>query len=286
MNPIKLISLQELSNNDLVSHKLLYTHQSKENKESWVTPFTPYRSSYYAFALCIRGHATFQVNLQEFKIVKGSLIFVKNNDIKQWFHRSEDYETYTILFEKEAILNAVGNQVFEQDFDFFNKGIVVSLTQTQQKKLKTQFEQFGKLYATFSKFQNQQLAHYLAIMLYSTAELTVNQEQSYKTSRSKQITNDFIKLASKYVINERNLDFYSQQIGLSKKHLSETIKSELNKTASQILGEYLLLEAKVMLNETTLTIEEIAFHLNFNDSSAFNKFFKRHTGLTPKSYRN
>ena len=100
-----------------------------------------------------------------------------------------------------------------------------------------------------------------------------------------EIYNRFLKLASEHVIETRQLNFYSQKIGVSKKHLSETIKKVSGKPSSKVLNEFLLLEAKVLLNESNKTIEAISYYLNFNDSSAFNKFFKRHTGMTPKKYQ-
>lgn len=286
MDPVKFISLQEAANEKLINQKLIYIFQSNKNRGIWVKPLAPYRTSYYAFYLCVKGTATFRVNLKDFAICKGSLIVVKDDDIKQWSYRSKDYETHTVFFEKEAIMAAVGNQVFEQDFSFFNEGIVViDLTTDQIQEFKNQLSLFAKLYNASSKFRCQKIAHYLSILLYSTTEYLPSERDSLNISRSKEITNEFIKLASRKVVNNRNLDYYSQQLGLSKKHLSETIKKELNKTATQVLGDYLLLEAKVKLKETTGTIEEIAHYLNFSDTSAFNKFFKRHTGLTPKKYR-
>ncbi len=286
MDPVRIISLQEAAIEKLIIQKLIYIFQSNENRAFWVKSHQPYRSSYYAFYLCIRGKATFRVNLKDFEIRKGSLIVVKDDDIKQWVYRSKNYEAHTVFFEKEAIIAVVRNQVFELDFSFFNESIVVvDLSSKKMTEFKDQLIHFAKLYTTPGKFRSQKLAHYLSILLYTTAEYLPSQKKSANISRSKEITNAFIKLASKNVINHRNLDYYSHQLGLSKKHLSKTIKKELNKTASQVLGDYLLLEAKVRLKETTATIEEIAHYLNFNDPSAFNKFFKRHTGLTAKKYR-
>lgn len=285
-NQIKNISIKEAFNSGAKLHPLVYGYQSKKNRDNWVKPHMPYRSSYFAIALCLQGEATFQVNLKEYQIKKGSLIFVSHDAIKQWLYRSEDYNTHTILFEKEAIMHAVGNAVFEQDFSFFYEGCTIfDLPNAQQEDMESHFLRFRKFYKQKDKFRNQKLAHNLAIILYTIGEYLPIEKHTNSISRAKQITNDFIRLASKHVVTERNLSFYSQLLSLSKKHLSETIKSELGKTASQILTEYLLLEAKVRLKETTATIEQIAYQLHFNDASAFNKFFKRHTGNSPKKYR-
>lgn len=283
---VKKISLEEAFRSKSGSHPLVYAYQFEKNRDNWVKAHTPYRSSYFAIALCLQGDATLQVNLNEYQIRKGSMIFVRNDDIKQWLHRSEDYRTHNILFEKEAILYAVGNAVFEQDFSLFNEGCAIfDLTSVQEEEISRHFLQFKKVYKRQGKFRDQKLAHHLAIILYTISEYLPLEKHTHSIKRGKEIANEFIRLASKHVIEERHLDFYCQQLNLSKKHLSETIKSELDKTASQLLAEFLLLEAKVKLRETSATIEEIAFQFQFSDASAFNKFFKRHTGISPTTYR-
>lgn len=286
MNKIKKVSIKEAINKEVIGIKRIYLYQSRLNQSDWIKAFEPYRSSYYAVAICIGGNAMLKVNLKEYKITKGDLIFVKNDDIKQWLYRCNDYETHTILFEKDTILNAITNSVFERDFDFFNNAShVFSLSKKQLKQFKELFLRFKKKSSISSKFQPIKLALNLTEILYEIAELELSQTEQLQLTRSKEILNQFIKLASTAVTQKRSLDYYSQQIGISKKHLSETIKAETNKTATQLLNEYLLLESKVLLKESTATVEEIAFQLHFSDASAFNKFFKRHTGLTPRKYR-
>lgn len=51
-------------------------------------------------------------------------------------------------------------------------------------------------------------------------------------------------------------------------------------------NEYVILEAKIMLKNIDLSIQEIAYRLNFATQSAFGKYFKLKTGIGPKLYRN
>jgi AraC-like DNA-binding protein len=211
---------------------------------------------------------------------------VRNADIKQWLFRSDNYEIHSILFEKDALINAVGNEVFNQDFGFFNDELYkLNLNKDQAFQLESDFLDFKKIYLQKHKMRNRKLAHFLAIILYSIAEISSGIFPPGTLSRARELTNQFIGLACKHVVNERSLDYYSDRMGISTKHLSETVKSVLDKPASAVLADLLLLEAKVRLKESTFTVEEIAFQLHFNDASAFNKFFKRHAGTTPNQYR-
>ena len=63
------------------------------------------------------------------------------------------------------------------------------------------------------------------------------------------------------------------------------IKEYSGKSAVEWINEFVILEAKIMLKNTDLSIQKIAFRLNFATQSAFGKYFKLQTGMGPKAYR-
>jgi len=68
-------------------------------------------------------------------------------------------------------------------------------------------------------------------------------------------------------------------------HLCSTIRSVSERTAGDIIIDAILTDAKAQLKLTTRQIKEIAMSLGFDNVAFFNRFFKSHTGSTPKSYR-
>ena len=85
---------------------------------------------------------------------------------------------------------------------------------------------------------------------------------------------------------ERNVSFYADKMHLSPQHLSTTIKKITGKTLTDIISSFIINDAKAKLKSTEMTIQEIAYSLNFPDISFFGKYFKRYTGMSPKQYRN
>jgi AraC family transcriptional regulator of adaptative response / methylphosphotriester-DNA alkyltransferase methyltransferase len=67
-------------------------------------------------------------------------------------------------------------------------------------------------------------------------------------------------------------------------HLSKLIKLATGQHACHFYQQKIVLEAKRLLNDSTLPIGAIAHKLDY-DVSNFTKFFKRFTGLTPSAYR-
>lgn len=77
----------------------------------------------------------------------------------------------------------------------------------------------------------------------------------------------------------------AKQLFVNPNYLNGLIKSLTGKTASSHIQEKILLEAKSFLLHTDLQVSEIAYKLGFENTSYFNRFFKKNTKLTPTAYR-
>ncbi|QMU65257.1 MAG: helix-turn-helix domain-containing protein [Flavobacteriaceae bacterium] len=83
----------------------------------------------------------------------------------------------------------------------------------------------------------------------------------------------------------KTISEYADNLRITPTHLNRICKSNVGLAASQVIQNFILLEAKRNLNYTSHTISEISHILNFNDLGYFCRFFKKHTGKTPKAYR-
>ena len=59
-----------------------------------------------------------------------------------------------------------------------------------------------------------------------------------------------------------------------------------NKPPKQHINELLINHSKVLLQNLSKDISQVAFELNFADPSYFGRLFKQLTKLTPTEYRN
>ena len=69
----------------------------------------------------------------------------------------------------------------------------------------------------------------------------------------------------------------------SLKYMSLMIKAYSGKSALEWLNEYVIMEARLLLDYTDLTVQEISYRLNFPTQSAFGKYFRQQVGVSPKS---
>ena len=82
------------------------------------------------------------------------------------------------------------------------------------------------------------------------------------------------------------MSFYAKQLNITPKYLSSVVKEVSGKTAARWIDESVILEAKALLKYSGMSIQEIAYHLNFSTQSFFGKYFKRYVGMSPLAYRN
>ncbi|MEQ9290245.1 MAG: AraC family transcriptional regulator [Cyclobacteriaceae bacterium] len=95
----------------------------------------------------------------------------------------------------------------------------------------------------------------------------------------------FKTLLNENFIKLRSPADYAALMNLSVHRLNSICKSTCNMTVADLIKQRLLVEAKNLITHTGLNISEIAYSLNFSDSSNFTKFFRSLTRLTPVEYR-
>lgn len=86
-------------------------------------------------------------------------------------------------------------------------------------------------------------------------------------------------------MSERSVTFYAEQLCITPKYFSSLVKKLSGKSAAQWIDNYVILEAKNLLKYSDMSIQEIAYRLNFSTQSFFGKYFKHQTGLSPTQYR-
>lgn len=96
----------------------------------------------------------------------------------------------------------------------------------------------------------------------------------------------FLELVETNIAKYKQVSHYTDLLHLSSYQLNAITKALLNKTPSEIINEYILLESKRQLLATSNQVSQIAYHLGYEDASYFIRFFKKHIGSSPEAFRN
>lgn len=104
-------------------------------------------------------------------------------------------------------------------------------------------------------------------------------------SYSQERFEEFIELLDRHIATHKQVSQYAGMMNLSPYQLNEITKTSVGKTASALINEHIILEAKRYLLATPNQVKEIANQLGYEDTSYFIRFFKKHTGHSPEAFR-
>ncbi|UXX79462.1 helix-turn-helix transcriptional regulator [Reichenbachiella carrageenanivorans] len=95
----------------------------------------------------------------------------------------------------------------------------------------------------------------------------------------------FIQLLenSRPIVNQ--VAHYAERLHTSPQNLSQICRKQAGVSASEVIAEYIISEAKRLLDYTSYSVAQVAYELNFKDPSHFTKYFKRRAQVTPQDYR-
>lgn len=96
---------------------------------------------------------------------------------------------------------------------------------------------------------------------------------------------ELLRLLEAKITEVRNVSQYADLLKLSVYQLNAITKASVGKTTADLINEQILLEAKRYLLATPNQIKDIAWHLGYEDTSYFIRFFKKHTGQSPDAFR-
>lgn len=85
---------------------------------------------------------------------------------------------------------------------------------------------------------------------------------------------------------KRSVQFYADLLFITPKHLTKTLRELTTKTGSMLIDDMVIVEAKILLGDHASSVSQVADMLHFSDQFFFSSFFKKHTGLSPKDYKN
>jgi AraC family transcriptional activator of pobA len=281
--PIPTFPLSILSQPGAAASELLLVNQPIEATTTAIQ--APYRSTYYGVGICLAGTAELRSNLETYAVAAGWMVTMSPHTIKQWLHRSADFTTLSVFFTNELAQTAA---LRVDQYAFFDPtarhAFPVSPAQQQQVEATLHFLQVK--HAGSPAGHSTIVPHVLRVLLSETEAIYAQQQVTpTNQTRAQWLAAEFKKLVQHHCVAERALTFYARHLCVTASHLSESVKEVTGRTAGEWLTEAVALEAKVLLQNPSLSVAQVADSLHFVDQSTFGKFFKQATGFSPSQYR-
>ena len=137
-------------------------------------------------------------------------------------------------------------------------------------------------------YKTEVLHHEFNVFLFELASILKKHRihQSTKPTRKEDILNVFTKLLTMHFKEERSVQYYAAAMFITSNHLSKTVKELTNKPCRDLIDAMVIIEAKVLLDDASLSVANVSELLHFSDQFFFSKFFKNNTGINPSQYKN
>lgn len=127
---------------------------------------------------------------------------------------------------------------------------------------------------------------HLTLAIFYAYSNTKHAPVSDRTGRKDELYGEFTDLVRRHFRTCRDVSYYADRLCITVKYLSQVVKEQTGRPASEVIEKYVITECKALLSSTTMSIQQIADTLNFSSQSVFGKYFKRATGMSPREYRN
>ena len=258
----------------------------------------PVRFDGYVIFFLKKGEGSFRLefNLDSYEIHENSLLITApGNIIRISAYKEEnlpDSELVFALFSRDFVSNVHldFNQAF-QDAVHFLQSPCLTLNEEQLDIATEYFSLARKIIHSSLDNKREVISSLLTSITYMTVNIwnshiaAARQQQDHSTLRINQMYEQFISLVSEYHDRERGMEFYADKLFITPKYLSKVIKQASGRSGPEWIDSFVILEAKNLLKYTDKPIKEVVWQLHFPNPSVFNKYFKKHTGMTPSEYR-
>ncbi len=252
-------------------------------------PQEPTRLNFILMALCKKGKAQYSIDTREQMVNPGDLLFISERHILDNYMASPNFECLCIMVSTKFYHEFVQNVKNVSSLLLFSmNNPVVSLTPREIQVFSNYFQTIREKMADRShQYRTPLVQALLLAMFYDMSNVIYRVERmtNRKQTRAEAIFANFIHLLEQNFRTQRRVSWYADQLCITPKYLSEIIKKISLRTPNEWIDNYVILEARVLLKNTTKSIKEITDELNFPNQSFLGKYFKEHVGVSPSEYR-
>lgn len=248
----------------------------------------PYnRRTFYKVSL-LSGHSKIHYADQTIEVTDSVLVFTNPMVPYSWELIGETQTGYFCIFTA-AFFNGFGNI---KDYPVFQSAdtAVILLNVTEQAHYNEMFlRMFNELQSDYA-YKHDLLRNLLMEVIHAAQKM----QPATGTIPSRAIASE--RIASLFgALLERQFPAgntllkspsdFARQLNIHVNHLNKALKEITGQTTTQLINERILQEARILLQNTNLTISEIAWSLGFEAANHFSGFFKSRAGIPPTTYR-
>lgn len=271
--------------NELMIQRIDFTIGKKQSRQF------PVRLNAYSTFLVISGEMNIGMNGQSYILPTGSVMEMGTGNIVEEIDFSPDFYGYHILIIHELMKEVIAplSTLFPTNTLKLKYLYPMRILEnSEQQDLLDVISRLEKYIGNKKHFYREQMIkNELGILI---MELNYNLWKRYGGEEGSISSYHSLKMRFRHLLNQHyreqhEVSFYASQLCVTPDYLSKVMREYSGRSAVKWINQALITEAKILLRKPEMTIGDIGDALHFSDQSAFGKFFKKHTGISPINYR-
>lgn len=252
----------------------------------------PCRIDAFIIGVGTEGETSVSFNLHEFRLKKDSMFIFTPKNILQV--NSQQYFKADVIAISPDFMRRININIKNMMplFLKFVENPTLALTPEESRSMRGMIAQIEReTRGPETHFSFDIVSGLIAATIYKVGDIMYHylaehpEEQNNSHNRAEEYFKQFTHLLGEHFREERSVGFYARQLCITPKYLTTLIKRISGQSVSEWIDNYVILEAKTLLKYSTMSIQEIAYYLNFPNQSFFGSYFKRNTGMSPSQYK-
>jgi len=251
------------------------------------------RRDFYKIGL-VTGNMTVYYGDKIFEINDTVLFFVNPNIPHSVVSHAKRRNGYACLFTEAFITSRERTELLKNS-PLFNMDAspVMPLNKEQAVFITGIFQKMLSVHKGDYDYKNELIKNCIELIIHEALSIQPVQNTLQYKSGASRITNLFIDLLERQFPIEsaaeplklRTAHDFAGKLAVHANYLNRAVKEVTGKPTSVHIADRIATEAKALLLYTDWSVAEIAYGLGFEYPTYFNNYFKRLTGITPRSLR-
>ncbi len=273
----------EALKNDELSIKVVSNNSPYLSADMQQKLLQPRRLSSYFIVFIDSGSITYNIDLHDFTVTEGSLLFAMPNQVFTPPPKNADLKYFKVLFDENTLA------LLPQQFPFLVNPLnsaIITFDSTTRERVKKVLEILNQILHVDEQPTDTEI-----ILAYLNSLLTDVNSAYFKNTEPTNILNnnlskfiEFKLMVETHLTEQPSVNAIAEKLALTTNSLYRIVKEYSGVSPKDFFTNRLMIEAQRKLQYSSLSVKELAYELGFNDPDYFSRFFKKCTGKSVSEF--
>lgn len=267
---------------DLVGLEEILKKRPKDHSQ-----YEHHKISFYVIIIITEKKGKHTINYTDYSYKKGTVFTLRKKSIHK-FHES-DAEGKFLVFTDDFVVRFGDSKASLKLFQLFNEMLASPKLQLNQTDFALIEELLGQIENEHRKVKDEYsvdiIRSLMQVLIHRLFRIKSHSSESLVASKYQSQFMVLHELIEENCFESKKVSFYAGKMGISSRTLNNVTQGVIGRNAKALIDEIVVLQIKSLLINSQLTFTEIAYQAGFDDPTNFFKYFRKKTGLSPKSFK-